>query len=756
MVNKNLLIIIAFSLFSMSYSQNNIWERTSERETSKHEKINRLETPSEFQIFNLNLDRLKTNLTEAPSIEAHTSTNSPLKILFPNTHGDLIPYEVFNAPVMEAGLAVKFPNITSYSGKSLDKEGSLIRFSITSFGLHAIIYNPETGTTYIDTYTRDLNSYIIYNREDITSQRENKCFTTQNTDYSDETNKNNDLERTTFNVQNTHRTYRLAMACTPQYADFHIQEAIQAGIPTTSEQEKKEVVLSAMVATMNRVNFIFERDNAIHLNLVENNDDIIFLQNPGFDNTNAGVLINQSQQIINRTIGPDNYDIGHTVSTGAGGLARLGSPCNDQLKAMGVTGSQSPVGDLYDVDFVSHEMGHQFGATHTFNSSCNENRSNETSVEPGSGNTIMGYAGVCPPDEGEGNINVKQNSDPFFHSVSILQIANFTRLLGDCSLNTPINSTEIIANGKGNKIIPKGTPFFLEGETLQNSTQVTYTYSWEQIDKEITQQSPLSTATKGPNFRYEAPSTSSRRYLPNFPDVIIGNTTKWEVLSTVPRAFNFRYTVRDNNLSGGTIAYDDVRVIVNNTGPFTITYPNSTNENWEAGTTKTIKWNVAGTDGNGINTSHVRIKYSADNGISFTTLIENTRNDGSEEITVPEYNTLSGRILIEPTNNTYYSLSKKFRITGGSLSTDDTNIQDFKLYPNPTLDVFNIEFNNIGNNETIIEVYDLRGRLIQKNNFSSTSPNFREELSISNFAAGVYFVSIQNGKDKVVKKIIKK
>jgi hypothetical protein len=319
--------------------------------------MERASMPKEYQLFSLDFDNLKERLQEAPS---ENSGSSNLIIEFPNQNGEYTSYKIFYAPIMEAGLANRYPDIKSYIGISVDGTSS-IRFSTTIFGLHVIALTGKSGTYYIVTYTKNLENYIVYGRSNISSNNAFSCLVKE-----DELAPR--LLETTVVLANDgkFRQYRLAMACTIEYASFHINAA---GLGAGTLAQKKAAVLAAMNVTMNRVNGLYERDMSLRMNLVANNDLVIFVDSDDFTNDTAGSLINESQAEIDTAIGPSNYDIGHTVSTGGGGLAQLNSPCTGN-KARGITGSSAPVGDPFDIDYVAHEIGHQFGAQHTFNNSC--------------------------------------------------------------------------------------------------------------------------------------------------------------------------------------------------------------------------------------------------------------------------------------------------------------------------------------------------------------------------------------------------
>lgn len=636
-------LIITISLSG----QNNPWRFDANSQSSNLDKVDRNFETQRFSVYQLDIESIKISLASAPNRES--GQNSQTIISFPVAQGILQDFVIFKAPVLHPDLSSRFPGIESYVGISNQDKSVSIRFSVTSFGLHAVIYTPRKGTVYIDPYTKNGDYYMIYNRKDIATTRLFECLTINESEEASPVHfspRNNQQTQANTSIL---RRYRMAMACTVEYAAFHVNAA---GANTASEEDKKAVVLAAMNVTMTRVNGIYEREMSLTMELIPNNDQIIFINEDNFSNNNASQLINQSQQVINQVIGFTNYDIGHTVSTGGGGLAQLNSPCTTN-KARGITGLPSPVGDPFDVDYVAHEIGHQFGATHTFNNSCGGNRSNQTAVEPGSGNTIMAYAGICPP-------NVQNNSNEHFHAVSLAQMDNFVAFNGNCSVNIPNGNTPPVIQPLTNYIIPNSTPFVLDAVASDVDNDV-LTYCWEQTNNQISTQPPANLSTGGPNFRSLPPSLSSKRFFPNYQTILAGSVANtWEVVPAIERTMNFSLVVRDNQTPfGGQTARVNTTVTTTSQGPFNVTSQNISGISWAINETEEITWNVSGTNSAPINTSLVNIYLSVDNGQNFDILLaENTPNDGTEMITVPDITPSTNcRIKVEPVGNIYFSIN---------------------------------------------------------------------------------------------------
>ncbi|MEZ4853091.1 reprolysin-like metallopeptidase [Flavobacterium sp.] len=675
---KKTLLLVILTFFSLNlFSQKSIWTKVSKERVASLEKMDRDVFPSKYALFQMNFNEFKQLLLAAPM---ETEASSNLIVDFPSANGTLSKYKIFEAPIMEKELADKFPDIKSYVAIGIDNPASRLRFSVTLFGLHVMSLSGG-DTFYIDTYTKDLNNYIVYNRKNISSVRTFACHFE---DDPEEIARVNKLvaESKAFATDGKFRQYRLAMACTIEYAAYHITAAGLGTFATLAQ--KKAAVLSAMNVTMTRVNGIYETDMSLRMNLVGNNDAIIFVNSDSFDNDNAGTLINQSQSVINSTIGSSNYDIGHTVSTGGGGLAGLGVVCNNSQKARGITGSPAPVGDPYDVDYVAHEMGHQFGGPHTFSGtggSCTGNGSAANAVEPGSGSTIMAYAGICTS-------NVQSNSDPYFHAVSIASMNAVMIGSGNCAPQTNNNNNTPIISALSNYTIPKGTAFALTGNATDADAGASLTYCWEQTNAASGINEPTATQTSGPNYRSFNPTPNPTRYFPKLSDLFTGNltTTTWEVTPTVTRTLNFALTVRDNQMpTGGQTARANMTVTIDaSKGPLSVTSQNTDGIVWAPGSTETITWAVNNTNAS-VGGTNVDILYTIDNGETWNVLLANTPNDGSQAITVPSITAPYCRIMVKASENIFFSVNTK-NIAIGNYTYQTQNIcEDYEFNLNYAL-----------------------------------------------------------------------
>lgn len=650
-------IVVFLLSVTTSIGQNNYWTKAYPKEVLNSSKVKRNAVPKQFELFKLNLEAFKQKLVSAPL--RGTVDVSNLVIEFPTANGQFEKYQVVEAPMMEQGLADKFPMIKTYKGVGIDDPTATMRFSVTQFGLHTISLSGNRSALYIDPYTEDRAYYAIYERASLEVNNQNfECLTDENLSLPS-------LEgRSSMQFVDTDdqklRTYRLAQSCTGEYAQ------IFAGAGTTAQQ--KANVQAQMTITINRVNEIYERDLAINLEFVANNDQVIYL-NAGTDPW-SGEYNTQTAVTLDNVIGVNNYDIGHNFNTSGGGNAGcIGCVClstsqSGTHKGRGFTGSPNPTGDPFDIDYVAHEMGHQFGGFHTQSNSSCISGSGQTEVEPGSGSSIMGYAGICAP-------NVQSNSDAHFNYVNIRDISTNIQSgnSSTCDQETNLTNQPPVADAGSNYTIPAGTAFVLTGVGTDPDGTATLTYNWTQNDPEPTGNttSPQPNWTDGPMYRSILPTTSPQRYLPDLGDVLNGNLTPtWEVTPSVSRTLNFAFTVRDNasGFANGIGQVDSDLMQVNVTaaaGPFVVTSQNMTDIVWNENTVETITWDVAGTTGSGIFAANVDILLSTDGGQNFdTVLASNTPNDGTEDITVPSgMSAPYCRIMVKASNNIFYAVNSE-------------------------------------------------------------------------------------------------
>jgi hypothetical protein len=600
--------------------------------------------PARGQATMLDLGAMMTFLRAAPLEGTQLAFDAPLIVWLPRPDGTFERFRVVESPIMEPGLAALLPGTKTFLGQGLDNPANIVRFDHTlegaGAGFHAMVLSPD-GDYFIDPVSRDdMQHYVSYFKREFRKMHAWACLT--------ETDPNRapvagDVSRDIIRAGPTRREYSLAVAATGEYTAFH------GGTATAGQ--------NAIVTAMNRVNGVYEREVAVRMILVANNINVVYT-NAGTDpynNNDPGQMLSANTGNLNSIIGSANYDIGHVFSTGGGGVAFLGSVCGGS-KGGGVTGTNTPVGDPFTIDYVAHEMGHQFGGNHTFNGTggaCSGNRASSAAYEPGSATTIMGYAGICGTD------NVQNNSDAYFHSRSFDEIIAFTTGAGNgCATQVATGNTAPTVSAGNPFAIPRNTPFTLTA-TGSDPNGDALTFCWE--ERELGAAQTLGAADNGasPNFRSFTGTTSPSRTFPRLSTVLGGTAAPGEKVYSVARnPASFRVTARDNRAGGGGVNTSDINLVVDGAaGPFILTAPTG-GSSFAGGSNINVTWNVAGTTAVPINTANVRILLSTDGGTTFgTVLAASTPNDGSQSVALPNVATTTARIRVEAINNIFFNVN---------------------------------------------------------------------------------------------------
>jgi subtilisin-like proprotein convertase family protein len=614
-----LSLFITINLFAQS------WQSVSEAELMNQDSEEPQIRAFEAQYYELNFSDFYSELLNADDGNL---------ISIPTTKGTFIQLRLEENQLLPQGLRANYPGIRTFNALPVEGGNTWGKVEISHKGFRAMIFSPGEFTLFIDpVFKNSTETYIVYSRDKFSPDERFDCEVSSSEPVNRE-----GVAKAGEPYNNCElKTYRLAVAATGEYTEYHGGTV--------------EDALAAIVTTMDRVSGVYERDFGVTFTLIENIDQIIYTDpgNDPYSNGQTFSMINENQANINSVIGAANYDVGHVFGTDSGGLAGLGVICNDNQKARGVTGSSNPVNDPFDIDYVAHEIGHQFGANHTQNNDCNSVPG--VSVEPGSASTIMGYAGICAP-------NVQNNSDDHFHGISMEEIGNEIEA-NNCQVTTDIpNTAPIIEDLPATIFIPVSTPFALAVDATDMDGD-TLTYCWEQMDPEVSQQPPVATSIVGPNFRSLSPSEDSVRYFPSLASLVSNGPFTWEVIPSVERQMSFRVSVRDNSPGASCTQYEDVEVqTVGTAGPFEVLYPSDNGIVWQAFSQETVLWDVANTTADPINAETVNIWLSTNNGFDFQILLaEEVPNTGSHTIQVPNVQTGIAKVMVQNSAGTFFDVS---------------------------------------------------------------------------------------------------
>ncbi len=643
--NLCLVVIAVITLFAQGLeAQTNYWKIVDQFPAEDRTDLDRRIIPEKYQLLALNLEEMRLDCALAPhEKDAHRRTTQ-FEIELPMPDGTFNTYRLFAYDLFESKLARKYPSIRAYRGYDTSS-GLPIFMNFTSNGFHAAMQT-DKGLVYIDPYAQNNAVYFMsyFTKDHVREDAKNIGCAMIDEEEAVHT-KSSDLFR--GGPAKDLFVYRAAISTTQGYCNYH-GGTVQS-------------VLDAIGTTLNRINMVYEVDNAIRMVLVDDNDKLVHLDGDDYNQGNLGQMISLNQEVIDDSIGRANYDIGHVWgNTNYQGLASLSSVCNNR-KAMGASILNNPVGDRFAINLISHEMGHQFSATHTMYH-CH-NVTTGTAYEIGSGSTIMAYTGICS------GTNLQTNSDPYFHIASLEQIQNYSRGNGACATVIDVSNTapEAFTVFTDDVIqIPINTPYILEGYgTDMEDTDLSY--NWEQYqagsrDYESNPwdlENPLATE---PMVRSLLPGSSPVRYIPALPTVVANSYNKYEQLPKIERDIIYRFNVRDNHPDGGAWASKLFKIhanVVSTQGDFDLTCFNSRDTVYYGGYEE-ITWDVAGTMNDPINTMFVDIYYSIDKGLTFPyQLAEATLNDGSAWVTIPNIPADKVRFMVRAHDNIYYQVNNR-------------------------------------------------------------------------------------------------
>lgn len=621
-------ILLVCLFFPLGAQQGLSWTQTAQTSVSTVKSETRPARETTFRLDPQSLNRL---------VATPAFSKGAISVSLPMPDGNIRMLKLSPSQSMHPDLMEKYPAIRSFIAQD-PQSGTGVRLSISFRDVQATYRTGEGELFFLQPEDRSAGDYRLYNISDPEGREPIECLTPETLAAVPM-----GLASRTPVTDRTRRTFRLAVAATGEYTQYHGGTVAGA--------------LSAMNATVTRINEVFNNDLGIQLQLIGTTDQVIYtdaLTDPYDNNLNS-----ELQNDLNANIGVANYDVGHLFhrDNDNGNAGFIGGVCRDNQKGSAFSSAQTPEGDTFDIDLVAHELGHQFGANHTYSFAS---EGTGVQAEPASGSTIMAYAGFAAGDN-----NIQFTSDDYFHYYSIVQIRNFLQTVS-CGTTEAIANNPPALDALTSYTVPSGTPFFLEASATDPDGDA-LTYCWEQIDNgRVTSSTFGPTRNTGANFRSLSPTTGGVRYFPRLDRVRTGELTlinpttgdAWETVSLVGRSMNFAVTVRDNEISGGQVVAGTTAVdVIEGTGPFRFENLNSPGS-WTAGDRIELQWDVAGTDAAPISASTVSVYASEDGGLSFPYLVRSgLDNTGSALIQVPAISTSSLRFMIRADDQIFFTVN---------------------------------------------------------------------------------------------------
>jgi hypothetical protein len=760
-VMRSILLCLCLIIAQQVQAYNTIWKQISN--THVPARGTTYTRAAQYAVYSLDIAYVRSMLALVPASPVQSQV-----IELPLPDGTYRTFNIWQTATMEPGLAGAFPQIKTFTGVALDNSRVTAKLDITLSGFHAMVFDGD-NTTFIDPYSHEDDDYYVvhYKKDEVVPLNERSICQFKGQDENGPAGEamiinNTKLGRLSKIASGYQlRKYRLALACSNQYA----KAATGISAPTKAQ------VLGAMVTSTNRINGVYEREFSITMVIVASDTNVIFTDgaNDPYNaiNSNDVSLVIENQKICDSLIGNANYDMGQVFSTFGGGLTN-GVVCSAQSKGQCETGFYTPVGDGFDIDYVAHEMGHQFGAQHPFNNggdgSCGGgNIYAPAAYEPGSGSTIMAYAGICRPDD------IQPHSDAYFHAISLTEIYNYTVLgFGNtCAVKAATNNTPAHLDAfSASYNIPYKTPFELTAPlAVDTVADTSNTYCWEQWNLGDVGKRLVNTHLSGPIFRSFAPDTSRTRVFPKIDSILVGvysyvstgtgsvyEGREGEKVPDTARFLTFKLTERAIYQGLGSFLFPDDTVHLNvlNTGAaFAITSQNADSVFWGQQTQQTVTWNMVTTNIAPINCDSVHIYMSVDGGHTWPYLLGKYPNTGSAIIVVPgAVQSKTVRIKVKGINNVFFNINSK-NIAVDTAVVVRPVLGEVKVYPSPASTIINIA---TGGAQMSGAVYNVVGQTFYKND----NINGSLSISVAGWARGIYLVQLINKANgqHIVKKVV--